>query len=143
MALAQNWYAEAKTLGLGDADFVATITELTAASIADAYARFAPAAIAQIVIGGGGARNPVLMARIKTLVMQRLGYPIEVCSHEALGINSDAKEALTFALLAYLALHGLPGNVPACTGAQKSTVLGQIAPGQNFGAVMREVSRTQ
>lgn len=142
-ALAQSWYAEAKALGLGDADFVATITELTAASIADAYARFAPAAIAQIVVGGGGARNPVLMARIKTLVMQRLGYPIEVCSHEALGINSDAKEALTFALLAYLALHGLPGNVPACTGAQKPTVLGQIAPGQNFGAVMREVGRTQ
>jgi anhydro-N-acetylmuramic acid kinase len=83
------------------------------------------------------------MARINAQVMQRLGHAVEVCSHEALGINSDAKEALTFALLDYLALHGLPGNVPACTGAQQSAVLGQIAPGQNYGVVMGKVGRTQ
>jgi len=140
-ALAQTWYEEAKALNLRDVDFVATITELTAASIADAYARFAPATVAQIVIGGGGARNPVLMDRIRAQVMQRLGHPVEVCTHEALGINSDAKEALTFALLAYLAWHGVAGNVPACTGAQQAAVLGQITPGRNFGHVMRQVGK--
>lgn len=132
VALAQSWYAEAKALGLHDNDFVATLTELTAASIADAYIRFTPAPIAQIVVGGGGARNPVLMAGLAHQVAQRFGHPIEVCTHATLGIDPDAKEALTFALLAYLALYGQPGNIPACTGAQRPQILGQIAPGDNY-----------
>ncbi|MCX6047200.1 MAG: anhydro-N-acetylmuramic acid kinase [Chloroflexi bacterium] len=137
--LVQRWYAEAQALGLGDNDFVATLTELTAASIADAYARFAPAPLAQIVVGGGGGRNPVLMARLAHQVASRCGRPIEVCTHAALGIDPDAKEALTFALLAYLALHGQPGNVPACTGAQRQQILGQIAPGDNYLKLLGQV----
>lgn len=137
--LAGSWYTEAKTQGLSDNDFVATLTELTAASIADAYARFAPAAISQVVVGGGGARNPGLMARLAELIPARLGYPVEVCTHEALGIDPDAKEALTFALLAYLAMHGQPGNIPACTGAQSEQVLGQISPGKNYAKLLEKV----
>lgn len=137
--LAQSWYAESKAQGLSDTDFVATITELTAASIADAYVRFAPAAIAQVVVGGGGARNPVLMARLERRLSERLDRPVEVCTHEALGIDPDAKEALTFALLAYLALHGQPGNVPACTGAQNEQILGQISPGKNYWKLIEKV----
>ena len=137
--LAQSWYAEAKAQGLSDSDFVATLTELTAASIADAYARFAPAPLAQVVIGGGGARNPVLMARLAHQLALRLGRVVEVCTHEALGIDPDAKEALTFALLAYLAIHGQPGNVPACTGAKRAQILGQITPGDNYLALLGKV----
>ncbi len=138
-SLGQQWQAAAQAKGLNSVDLVATLTALTAASIADAYVRYAPAPLAQVVVGGGGARNPVLMAQLAAQLQLRLGYAVEVCAHEALGIDADAKEALAFALLAYLALQGLPGNVPSCTGATRSTILGQIAPGANYGRVMARV----
>jgi len=130
--LAQALHAEARGVGLDDAGFAATVTALTAASIADAYARFAPGPVAQVVISGGGAHNPVLMAGLHARLAERFGRHIEVCTLEALGIDGDAKEALTFALLAYLCVHGLPGNVPACTGASEEVVLGVVAPGRNY-----------
>lgn len=130
--LAAAMHAEAKAAGASEVDFVATVTALTAATIADAYARFAPGPLAQVVIAGGGAHNPVLLAELRTRLAVRLGQAVEVVTHEALGIDADAKEALTFALLAYLCAHGLPGNVPACTGAKEEIVLGVIAPGKNY-----------
>jgi hypothetical protein len=51
-------------------------------------------------------------------------------------IYSDGKESFLFALLAYLCFHGLPGNVPKCTGASESTILGTIAPGKNFKSII-------
>ena len=125
---------EAEAAGASPVDFVATVTALTAASIADAYARFAPGPVAQVVIAGGGAHNPVLLAEIEKRLALRLERAVEVCTHEALGIDADAKEALTFALLAYLCVLGLPGNVPACTGARAEVVLGKIAPGKNYSS---------
>ncbi len=130
--LAQALHGAARAASLGNADFAATVTALTAASIADAYARFAPGPVAQVVVSGGGAHNPVLMAAIHERVAAQLRRPIEVCTIETLGIDGDAKEALTFALLAYLCVHGLPGNVPACTGAREEVVLGVVAPGRNY-----------
>lgn len=132
-ALAQQWRQQATHFGLNDADFVATLTELTAASIADAYVRYAPGSIAQLVVGGGGASNPTLMARLRAL----LPAQVEVCTHAALGLDDDAKEALAFALLAYLTIHGAPGNVPTCTGAASPAILGQIAPGRNWGKLLK------
>jgi anhydro-N-acetylmuramic acid kinase len=139
-SLVEGWWATAQSRGRSPHDFVATLTELTATTIADAYARFAPDPIAQVVVGGGGARNPWLMARLTHHVEQRLGHPIEICTHEALGINADGKEALAFALLAYLAVHGWPGNVPACTGASRPVVLGEIAPGDKYADLLSMVS---
>jgi anhydro-N-acetylmuramic acid kinase len=130
--LAAAMRAEAQSVGASDVDFVATVTALTAATIADAYARFAPGPLAQVVIAGGGAHNPVLLAELRTRLAAQLHREVEVCTHEALGIDADAKEALTFALLAYLCAHGLPGNVPACTGAKAEVILGVIAPGINY-----------
>lgn len=130
--LAARWRAEAEAAGASPTDFVATVTALTAASIADAYARFAPGPVAQVVVAGGGSHNPTLMARLREQLAERLGHPVEVIPHDALGFNADAKEALTFALLAYLCALGQPGNVPACTGARHPQVLGQIAPGRNY-----------
>ncbi|MEZ4665008.1 MAG: anhydro-N-acetylmuramic acid kinase [Caldilineaceae bacterium] len=128
-ALAQQWRRQADEFGLNDADFVATLTELTAASIVDAYVNYAPGPVAQLVVGGGGASNPVLMDRLRALLPAHM----EVCTHAALGLDDDAKEALAFALLAYLTIHGAPGNVPTCTGAASAAILGQIAPGRNWG----------
>jgi len=139
--LGEGWLAAATARGLPVVDFVATITALTAVSIAEAYARFAPGPLAQVVVGGGGARNPVLMAHLARELHSHYGRSVEVCSHEALGINADAKEALAFALLAYLTIHGAAGNVPACTGANRQVVLGEIAPGANYGALIRKLFR--
>jgi anhydro-N-acetylmuramic acid kinase len=130
--LARQWQAEVFAAEGGPLELAATLTELTAASIADAYARFAPGPVAEVVVGGGGARNPTLMAAIDRQLQARLGYSAPLTTHESLGIDSDAKEALAFALLAYLCWHGWPGNVPTCTGAQRPAFLGQIAPGENY-----------
>ena len=130
--LARTWQTAVQAAGGGALDLVATLTELTAAAIADAYARFAPGPVAEVVVGGGGARNPALMAALARQLHERLGRPVAVTTHEALGIDSDAKEALAFALLAYLCWHGWPGNVPTCTGARRPAILGQIAPGRNY-----------
>lgn len=130
--MVETMRAEANAAGASDADFVATVTALTVATIADAYARFAPGPLAQAVIAGGGAHNPVLLDGLRTRLTKRLGREVEVCTHDALGIDADAKEALIFALLAYLCAHGLPGNVPTCTGAREEVILGVIAPGRNY-----------
>ena len=77
-----------------------------------------------MIIGGGGARNTTLVER---LAQELAGVPVS--THEAHGIPSEAKEAMAFALLAYLTLTGRPGNVPKATGAKKPVVLGAVAPG--------------
>lgn len=131
-ALAEAMRTEAISAGASDVDFVATVTALTAATIAGAYARFAPGPVAEVVIAGGGAHNPVLLAELRARLAAQFGRRVPVVTHEALGIDADAKEALTFALLAYLCAHGLPGNAPACTGAREEVVLGVVAPGRNY-----------
>ena len=114
-------------LGLSGADIVATLTAFTADSIANAYRRFLPAMPAEVILGGGGANNPVLAA----MLTERLA-PAQVVTHQDLGLDDDAKEAMAFAVLAYEASHGRPGNLPACTGAGRQTILGKITPGGNF-----------
>lgn len=137
--LANEWWAEAMALGLAAKDFVATITEVTALSIVDAYIRFAPGPVSQIVVGGGGARNPYLLERMAFHLQTQWRQPVELCTHQDLGIDDKAKEAIAFALLAYLAIHGWPGNVPACTGATSHQILGQIAPGPNYRRLLQQV----
>ncbi len=138
-ALAQQWQEEAAAAGLSAADFIASLTDLTAASIADAYARFALAPVAQVVVAGGGARNPLLMERLVYQLRERLGKNVPVIPHSNLKDapgDGNSKEALTFALLAWLTVHGRTGNLPACTGASGQRVLGKIAPGRNFGKIV-------
>jgi anhydro-N-acetylmuramic acid kinase len=137
--LAEAMRREAEAMGASPADFVATVTVLTAASIVDAYARFAPGPIAEVVVAGGGVHNPVLMAALRARLAVQFGWEVPVIPHDALGFSADAKEALTFALLAYLCAHGLPGNVPACTGAKEAVVLGKIAPGRNYRRVILDL----
>jgi anhydro-N-acetylmuramic acid kinase len=112
----------------GDRDWlelVATLTELTARTIADAYRRWLlPRGVDEVVVTGGGARNPVLMARIRALL-----DPLPVIDAAAAGIDADAKEAVAFALLAWAHLRGIPANVPEATGAAGPRVLGSYTPG--------------
>jgi anhydro-N-acetylmuramic acid kinase len=126
-AYGQEVWQRAAKQGLCDEDRVATLTAFTATSIADAYRRFLPGMPDEVILGGGGANNPVLVD-----MLRRQLAPARVMAHEALGLSSDAKEAVVFAVLAYEAIHGRPGNLPTCTGARSRVVLGKITPGANY-----------
>jgi anhydro-N-acetylmuramic acid kinase len=75
------------------------------------------------VASGGGVHHPGLMASLA-----RHMAPIPVRRFDTLFFDGDAKEAVAFALLGYLTLHGQPGNLPAATGARGARVLGSITP---------------
>ncbi|MFI5729742.1 anhydro-N-acetylmuramic acid kinase [Kribbella sp. NPDC051587] len=102
-------------------DLVATVTALTARTVADAVRRHGGT---EVIASGGGIRNPALMQRITS---ELDGVP--VVNTDELGLPSAAKEALAFAVLGFLTVHGLGGTVPSCTGAAHSSVLGSITPG--------------
>ena len=134
---AEVW-ARAETKGLGGEDIVATLTAFTAASITDAYRRFLPQMPDEVILGGGGASNPTLVA-----MLDRHLASVRVMTHEALGFSSDAKEALAFAVLAYETIHGRPGNLPSCTGAGTQVVLGKITPGANYVRILAETAKRE
>jgi anhydro-N-acetylmuramic acid kinase len=106
-------------------DLVATATAWTAQSIAEALSRFVKPVcqIDEVIVSGGGAKNPVLMA----FLAEFLG--MQVKTSDDLGLQIEAKEAVAFALLAYETLCRRPGNVPRVTGASKSVVLGSVTMG--------------
>jgi anhydro-N-acetylmuramic acid kinase len=107
-------------------DVVATVTYLTAWTIVDSYERYiAPKHAAnRLLIGGGGSYNEALILHLKQLFAK---YDIEVLTQEDIGGNSDAKEAIAFALLAYYTLEGLPNTIPKVTGASQSAIMGKIS----------------
>lgn len=122
-----------KQRGLSEPDILATITALTAVSIAEAYRATAPVMPAEVIIGGGGWRNPTLMDMLRSFLPES-----EVKSHEDIGMDSDNKEALVFAVLAYESWFQRPGVLTSLTGAQRATVLGDITPGDNYIALLRD-----
>lgn len=106
-------------------DLLATLTELTARTIAEAVL---PLGVVRVVGSGGGMRNPLLRERLAA----RLG-DVPLQSTDDLGVPSDAKEALLIAVLGYLGAHGLPGTLArtdgtAHTGARSPRVLGSLTP---------------
>lgn len=115
-------YAGALHARVPGADGVATAVALTARSVAAAIQRWAPSA-EEVVASGGGVHHPGLMAALAEL----LG-PVPVRRFDELFFDGDAKEAVAFALLGYLTLHGQPGNLPAATGARGARILGAITP---------------
>jgi anhydro-N-acetylmuramic acid kinase len=104
-------------------DIVATATALTAHSIADAYQRFLPEPIQEVLLSGGGAKNPAIVDQLATLVgsMSLRRFDEEY-------FDGEAKEAVAFALLAHLHVTGAPGNVVGATGARGPRVLGKLTP---------------
>ena len=104
-------------------DVVATATSLTARSIADAYRRFMPEPVGEVLVSGGGAKNPTLVAMIQSALA-----PLPVRAFAERFFDGEAKEAVAFALLAYLHVHRESGNVPRATGARGPRVLGKLTP---------------
>jgi anhydro-N-acetylmuramic acid kinase len=114
---------DAQSHDLAPADFLATITELSAASIAHSYRMFLPLPPDRILLCGGGSRNRYLHQRI-----QYHCDPVPVQTTKEFGLCCDFKEAIAFALLAYWYQHRIPGNLPSVTGASQSVVLGNYHP---------------
>ncbi len=117
-----------RTGELALADLVATLTELTARTVADAVLQ---SGADRAVFAGGGWRNPVLRQRILAHLPE-----VDALGYGELGVDEDAKESLLVALIGWLTWHGLPGNVPAVTGARRAVVLGSVTPGRS-GAMPR------
>ncbi|HTI63838.1 MAG TPA: anhydro-N-acetylmuramic acid kinase [Gemmatimonadaceae bacterium] len=104
-------------------DLIATATALTARSIADAYRRFMPEPVSEVLLSGGGARNATLVA-----MLARALEPLRVRRFDEVYFDGDAKEAVAFALLARLHINGQAGNLPRATGARGPRILGKLTP---------------
>lgn len=119
-------YAAALHQRAPGADGVATAVELTARSLAGAIRRWIPSD-AEVVLSGGGCHHPGLMRSFERTLAEA-GHAAPVRRFDDLFFPGDAKEAVAFALLGYLTLHGQPGNLPAATGARGARVLGMVTP---------------
>jgi anhydro-N-acetylmuramic acid kinase len=119
------FYDKARRGRLMPEDMVATATAFTAASIAQAYRRFLPRLPEEMILCGGGAHNATL---VRMLQGRLAGVTIRAT--DEFGISVDAKEAVSFALLAYATIRGVANNVPRATGADGPVVLGKIVPGR-------------
>ena len=113
-----------KTAPSESKDIVATLTALSAKTIAQAYERFVypNCHVDTAIIGGGGAYNKTLMKYLRMYLPQR----IELKTHEDYGISNNFKEVMAFALLGYCNYYNIPSNVPSATGANRRVVLGKI-----------------
>lgn len=113
--------ADASAYELSPADFLATLTELTAASIVQSYRDFLPKMPHRVLLCGGGSRNLYLKRRLEVLLETST-----VQTTDDLGLNGDSKEAIAFAVLAYWRKIGVPGNLPHTTGARHEVLLGEV-----------------
>jgi anhydro-N-acetylmuramic acid kinase len=119
----QKLIASARALGSSDEDIIATAVQLTAQSVSDAYRRFIAEPVREVLVSGGGAKNPALFAAI-----EKAAAPVSVRHFDEVFFDGEAKEAVAFALLGYLHVTKRPGNVPSATGAHGPRVLGKRTP---------------
>jgi anhydro-N-acetylmuramic acid kinase len=120
---AEKLIALGKKRGARAEDLVRTATMLTALSIVNAFHRWIlpRTRIQQLIVSGGGAHNPLLMAQIQAALPK-----IQLVHSGEFGVPEDAKEAFAFAVLAYETFHGRPANLPGATGAKRPAILGKI-----------------
>ena len=118
-------YGQARRKGIPTADILATFTAFTASTISDAYRRHLPGTVDEVIVSGGGSRNAALFK-----MLQEKLSPARVVLADAYGISADAKEAVSFGILAYETIRGVTNNVPSATGAETPTVLGKIVMGK-------------
>jgi anhydro-N-acetylmuramic acid kinase len=117
----QQCLQDAEAYQLSPADFLATLTELTAASIVHSYRTFLPQMPQRVLLCGGGSRNLYLKSRL-----QQVLAPVPVLTTDEVGLSADFKEAIAFAVLAYWRQSGTPGNLPTATGASQEVLLGEV-----------------
>ncbi len=107
-------------------DLVRTVTIFTALSIADAFRRFIfpRARVNELIVAGGGTKNPLLMAQLAAALPG-----IEIVGSARFGVSAEAKEAFAFAVLAYESFHERANNLPSATGAKRPAILGKLVHG--------------
>ncbi len=103
---------------------IATITALTAKTIADSYKNFifTKTNIEEIVLGGGGAYNKAIIKFLNEYLPE-----IKIKTHEDYNIPNKLKECLAFAYLGYFTVLKKPNNIPSCTGADCPVIMGKIS----------------
>jgi anhydro-N-acetylmuramic acid kinase len=116
-------YKKMKKLAISNEDMVATATAFTSESIAQAYKRFLPSIPDEIILCGGGGNNTTLIK-----FLQRGHGEVKITTTDEFGINRNAKEAVSFAVLAYMTIKGRASNIPNSTGADQPVILGKIIP---------------
>jgi anhydro-N-acetylmuramic acid kinase len=122
-ALAVEW----KEAGRPLQDLVATLVAFTVEAIARAARdHLEGGPVERLLVGGGGARNPAVMAALAHALPGAGVEPLD-----AQGVPADAAEAMAFSLMGRNALLGLPNHLPHTTGARHETVLGEIVPGKD------------
>lgn len=114
-------WQEMDRAGLSDCDRLATITELTVASIVYSYRQFLPQIPDEVLLCGGGSKNSYLRQRLQAELTSA-----QIDTTDKAGIDGNFKEAIAFAVLAYWRAIGIPGNLPQVTGARKPVLLGDI-----------------
>ncbi len=119
----ESFHREALDSGLTPEDTVATATAFTAITMAQAYRKFLPEMPDEVILCGGGAHNATLV----TMLQQELS-DVKISTSDEFGIDIDAKEAISFAILAWTTWKGVANNVPSATGAETPVVLGKIVP---------------
>ena len=113
-------------------DVLATLLEVTVETVAQEVEKYA---LTSLYVAGGGAANKQLMKRMQ----ERLSN-CTILSISELGISTQSKEAIAFALIGFLSMHGLPGQIPSCTGASGGRVLGSFTPGANAFSVPEKIT---
>jgi len=123
-AFANELLAQAKQQGMSDVDLIATVTALTASTIAQAYIQHVlpHTKVEEVIVSGGGAHNQTLLR----MLQEQLPEGMTVMTTQQFGMPDDAKEAVAFAILGHETLMGRPSNVPSVTGAKRAVPLGNI-----------------
>lgn len=122
----QRAIAKAAKLGLTKFSVIASLTELTAASIVLNYRLHLKSLPDRIILTGGGVENKSLLARIRKR-LECLPVPVELCSSSQFGWPHQTVEGAAFALLAYYRVQKRRANIPSTTGARRTVLLGQIS----------------
>ena len=115
-------------------DLLASLTVTTAESVATAIR---PYRVSELIVAGGGTRNLTLMAELQARLPG-----VKMRRTDELGVPEAGKEALVFAIIGFLTLHGLAATVPSCTGAAHASVLGSVTPGRARLAALLAPSQT-
>lgn len=119
-----EWFhRQAQNMKLTLEDMIATATAFTAATVAQAYRKFLPEMPDEVILCGGGAHNVTLVS-----MLQQELPGVKICTSDEFGIDADAKEAISFAILAQATFNGVANNIPSATGADGPVVLGKIVP---------------
>ena len=115
-----EFVTDLRETGLPLPDLIATATAFTAATIAVGIQRFVKHRVDEVIVSGGGVHNRTMMAYLQAFLPD-----VKLRTSDEFGIDSDAKEAIAFAILAHETWHKRPSNLPSATGARRPVVLGR------------------